>query len=186
MNADHAGTSVARRWSRAPTLALPVVAVLASGIAWERMLAWLVIGASVYAWALFALLRMQLRWTEVARRPWQMSLRRLLLNISVLCCLLSVVTTDWPLRARFAFSRSSLDALADRVQRGDRLALPRTAGLFSIRAADSNREGQPCLWVRLAPGGNTGLVRCPPDKEPALNLAASLPLGEGWYLVSED
>jgi len=176
----------ARWWTLLPTLALPVVAVAASGMAVERIFVWLLIGAAFYAWLLASLLVVKIRATQPGAGPWQMSLRRLLLNVTVACVVLSVLTTDWPLRLRFALSRSEIDALADRVQRGQSVELPRFAGLFWVRRAEANRSGQPCLWTHLAPGGNTGLVRCQANSQPTLNLASSLDLDGGWYLVAED
>ncbi len=169
-----------------PTLALPVATILASAMAYERVVVWLIVGGAFYAWALVALLGIQFRTTRPKGGPWQLSLRRLLLNVSVLCCVLSVLTTDWPLRARFELSRTAVDTLADRVQQGEDVALPAYAGLFWVRSAEANRAGQPCLWTRLQPGGNTGLVRCRANTKPELNLASSLGLGSGWYLVAED
>lgn len=175
-----------RWWTLAPTLALPVVAVGASAMAWQRVLVWLMVGAAVYAWLLASLLGMKFRAAHPAAGPWQTSLRRLLLNVTVVCIVLSVLTTDWPLKLRFTLSRPEIDALADRVQSGQNVALPCYAGLFWVRGAEANRAGQPCLWTRLEPGGNTGLVRCRANTQPALNLASSLVLGDGWYLVAED
>lgn len=176
----------ARWWTLLPTLALPVVAVAASAMAVERIFVWLTIGAAFYVWLLACLLGVKFRATQPGAGPWQMSLRRLLLNVTVACVVLSVLTTDWPLKLRFALSRSEIDALADRVQRGQNVDFPRYAGLFWVHRAEANRSGQPCLWTHMAPGGNTGLVRCHADTQPALNLASSLVLGEGWYLVAED
>lgn len=175
-----------RAWSIAPTLALALATILASALALERIVVWLIVGGAIYAWALAALLRIQFRTTRPKVGPWQLSLRRMLLNVSVLCCVLSVLTTDWPLRARFDLSRGAIDAMADRVQQGRDVPLPAYAGLFRIRAAEANRAGQPCLWTRLQPGGNTGLVRCRANTKPELNLASSLDLGSGWYFVAED
>ncbi|MDZ4778827.1 MAG: hypothetical protein SGJ19_01075 [Planctomycetia bacterium] len=182
-------TTTARGWGLGrllPTLALPVVAILASAMACERVVVWLIVGGAVYAWGMATLLGIQFRLSDAFRRPWQVSLRRMLLNIAVLCCVLSVLTTDWPLRARFQLSRRAIDALADRVQQGRSMTTPEYAGLFWIRVAEANRAGQPCLWIRLQPGGNTGLVRCRANGQPELNLSSSLELGDGWFLVSED
>jgi hypothetical protein len=176
----------ARWWTLVPTLALPVAAIAASAMAWQRMFVWLVIGAVFYGWLLAILLSMKFRPAQPAAGPWQMSLRRLLLNVTVFCVVLSVLTSDWPLRLRFALSRSQIEALADRVQNGQAVELPRYAGLFWVRDAEANRAGQPCLWTRLEPGGNTGLIRCRANTTPQLNLSSSLTLGEGWYLVAED
>jgi hypothetical protein len=173
-------------WRLLPTLALPVIAVAASAMACERVIVWLIVGTMLYAYLLTALLGVQFRRGVPASRPWQISVRRMLLNVAVACCVLSVLTTDWPLRLRFELSRPAMEALADRVQQGQSPATPAYAGLFWILAAESNRAGQPCLWTRLQPGGNTGLVRCRANTAPELNLASSLPLGDGWYLVAED
>lgn len=155
-------------------------------MAWERLLVWMTIGGAFYVWALVMLLGIKFSGARPAGGHWQMSLRRLLLNMTVVCCVLSVLTTDWPLRARFTLSRTAMDEVADRVQQGKDVQLPAYVGLFWVRAVEANRAGQPCLWTRLQPGGNTGLVRCRGAAEPALNLASSLGLGEGWYLVAED
>src|SRR2546427_2353374 len=81
------------------------------------------------------------------------------LSLICACIMISAVTTDWPLRAAYAASRRSLDALESKIRAGEQLRMPRRAGFFTIRKAEVYYNGIVCLWTGPDPAGNTGFVR---------------------------
>ena len=98
---------------------------------------------------------------------------------------LSVAATDWPLRASYAVSRGSLEAVAQRVRSGEQVTTPLRAGFFTVRRAEISRHGIVCLWTTPAPAGDTGFVQCPSDRVP-FNLYAMVSLDDRWQFISED
>jgi uncharacterized membrane protein SirB2 len=104
------------------------------------------------------------------------------LSLSVI---VSVAAAQWPLRAAYALSRDSFDAVAQRVRNGEHITMPLRAGLFTIRRAELSPDGIVCLWTRPNPGGSTGFVQCPRDHVP-FNLWSIIRLDDRWQFISED
>lgn len=99
----------------------------------------------------------------------------------------SVIWTDWPLRGHFLLVRSSLDSLADRLERREHINSPVQVGLVRIQTAELNRQGVSCLWTRTNTGGDTGFVRTSADKvESQFNLWSNRTLDDEWQFVRED
>ena len=70
---------------------------------------------------------------------WGFYLIRLRVVLSCTAVLLSIADTQWPVRLTVALSQPALDALADRVERGEKLQFPCRAGLFVIGRAEMSR-----------------------------------------------
>jgi len=109
----------------------------------------------------------------------------LIASVLSLLIIISVAATDWPLRVTYALSRSSFDALAQRLRAGERAVAPMRAGLFRIRRAELSHHGIVCLWTHPDPGGSTGFVQCRRDYVP-FNLWSIVKLDDGWQFISED
>jgi hypothetical protein len=109
----------------------------------------------------------------------------LIVPILALAIIISVAVTEWPLRASYAWSRNSLDAIATRVRSGEGIATPLRAGLFKIRGAEISRSGIVCLWTHPHSGGSTGFVQTRADSMP-FNLWSMVGLDERWQFISED
>lgn len=106
---------------------------------------------------------------------------------SVLCVsvIISVAATHWPLRVAYALSRDSFDTLAQRVRAGELVAMPVSAGFFTIERAELSYHGIVCLWTHPHPSGSTGFVQCRRDHVP-FNLWSLIRLDERWQYISED
>lgn len=118
-------------------------------------------------------------WLALSRPPWYLlgaaramfRLRRA--GVVALCAgiLVSVPVTRWPLRLAFFASRPALDAIADRVERGETFRHPLRAGLFVIEKAEKSDLGSggtlpqvTCLWMKDFGGYLCGgFVRSPYD-----------------------
>lgn len=98
----------------------------------------------------------------------------------------SIVETQWPLRLAFAISRPSLDQLAEQIREHGRIREQRRAGLFVVRTSQVTADGVVCLWTEPDPWGNTGFVKCAPERAQRFNLWSTLQLSDDWQLVSED
>jgi hypothetical protein len=105
--------------------------------------------------------------------------------IAAVAVIISVAATHWPLRASYLLSRSSLEAVARRVRRGEPVAQPMRVGLFNIQRAELSDRGIVCLWTQWNLGGSTGFVQCRRDDVP-FNLFAIVRLDHGWQFISED
>jgi hypothetical protein len=106
-------------------------------------------------------------------------------SVAIFTILVSVASTQWPLRITYSLSRSAFNAAAQSVRKGEDLILPRRVGLFTIRKAEVSYSGVVCLWTQPAAGGNTGFVQCGRDHVP-FNLWSMVKLDDGWQFISED
>ncbi len=71
----------------------------------------------------------------------------------------SVALTNWPVRLAFVLSRSALEQLADRVERGGKMGRQaERAGFFHVARTERTLSGSVCLWL----DGETGFVRFAP------------------------
>lgn len=115
----------------------------------------------------------------------------LVASLGCLALTVSVLLTDWPLRAVFACRRDQFDRIAARVLSGEKISEPFFIGPFLILKATWAENGNPvvCLWTDLAPSGHTGFVRSAPGQpsaEQLLNLWSDRRLDATWRFVSED
>jgi|GEM_PF-3174420 len=124
--------------------------------------------------------------------------RRLGVRVSVLAALaalsLSVPLVRWPARLAFALSRPALEALADRVERGEAIAGPVRAGLWTVGSGEWSdpggsglMPGGPFLWLerKVLPHCAGGVVRGP--YEDGLYGTRTLArLSGDWFQVCED
>ncbi len=170
-------------WSP-PLVAIVVVSTSAAAV--EQFGLMLTAAAATYAWLLAALFVVYLRRTARQAGKMQFTTRQMLLFVTCVSIVLSVLTTNWPLRFRFELSRGAVEAIANRVEQGGQKMGPQRAGLLYLKSAEVNGAGQACLWTDLAPGGNSGFVRCRPGDRPKLNLWSSIAIDERWYFVAED
>lgn len=67
---------------------------------------------------------------------WGFYLIRLRVVLSCAAVILLIADTQWPVRLTAALSQPAFDALANRVERGEKLQLPCRAGLFVISRAE--------------------------------------------------
>ncbi|MBI3415874.1 MAG: hypothetical protein HY043_11255 [Verrucomicrobia bacterium] len=109
----------------------------------------------------------------------------LVASIVSLALIISVAVAHWPLRAAYALSRASFDAVAQRIRGGERIAMPMRSGLFTIRRAELSHQGIVCLWTHPNPSGSTGFVQCRRDYVP-FNLWSIIRLDDRWQFISED
>ncbi|WP_435007699.1 hypothetical protein P12x_004964 [Tundrisphaera lichenicola] len=105
----------------------------------------------------------------------------------------TMVMDSWPLKLACLVSRPSMNRLADRVSRGEAIAWPVDAGLFTFVGSDINREtGSVGLITYPDPAGRSGFVRhlpeTPADKRlgPFWNLNFNVSMGGGWWYQDED
>lgn len=115
------------------------------------------------------------------------SLRQLLAGVAVIGFLLSVGTSSWPLKLRYALSRPAFERLAARLEAdGENSAPPQWVGLCYIQRIERRkRDGTVCLWMYDAPSGPAGFVRCPPE-HPPFNIARHIPMDERWQFIDVD
>ncbi len=120
--------------------------------------------------------------------PPQWSLRRMFVAITSVSVLTATFADQAPFRLRFALSRASLERLADQIESGDSIDLPRRSGLFMVYWADS-RDGR---YIRLsidrATGEFLGFVRRQSARQPRYkgNEWYSMALDERWQYFDED
>jgi hypothetical protein len=107
-----------------------------------------------------------------------------LFSTVLLAMIVSVPTTNWPLRVTFWLSQAALAQLANELDDGEGISFPCNAGLFRVEMGEI-KQGCTCLWLDPHPGGPRGFVRCTPQ-EPPLNLWSTISLGNNWHLVAED
>lgn len=107
----------------------------------------------------------------------------------VLIMAVLVIWTEWPLRGHFLLVRPIMDAMADRLESGERIETPVQIGLFRVRMAEmSGWEPVPCLWTkRIRKYDHTGFVRTTPEKvDHQFNLWSSRKLDNHWQFIVED
>ena len=109
----------------------------------------------------------------------------LLVPLLCLAVIVSVATTQWPLRFMYSLHRREFDFLAQRVRAGEQIPTPRRVGVFTVRRAEVRRNGVVCLWTDLEPNGNTGFVQCGREHVP-FSLWSIVRLDDGWQFISED
>ncbi len=113
------------------------------------------------------------------------SVRQLFMGTTTIAILLSVATSDWPLRTAYTLSRPSFERVAEHVRAGDEIDTPCLVGLFRIRKAEVYHNGVVCLWTEDDSAGPTGFVQCGSD-DPPFNLWSHTRLDGCWQFISED
>ena len=108
----------------------------------------------------------------------------------------SMIFSDWPMRAAFHASRPALDRLAARVNAGEVIARPEWAGLFLVRKSrPSIQPGTVALVVENDSTGHTWLVRAAtPEVEPKVQqptysvmfIIERILKGDRWWLYFYD
>jgi hypothetical protein len=99
----------------------------------------------------------------------------------------SIVLTQWPLRAAFALSRPTLERNAQLMKNGTTLNTPRFVGLLWVKHAEiSPLSKTPCFWLDNSSSGRRGLVQGTPATAHHFNLWSTQEMSSGWQLVSED
>lgn len=121
----------------------------------------------------------------LATLPFVRSLRLLFAGITTLAVLLSVMTSNWPIRAAFALTRKSFDQMAAQVLAGTPPQTPCRIGLFRIEKAEIYHNGVARLWTDDDSGGSTGFVKYGNDDLP-FNLWSHLRPDDSWHLIRED
>lgn len=103
--------------------------------------------------------------------------------------LFAALFINWPLRLSFALERAPLEALAQRVERGETPAMPLQMGAWTITGTEKDAQGR--VWLWLCPHGNascraSALIHCAPNKMPpnrelyAQGLNDSVELARTW------
>lgn len=157
---------------------------------WSVALDWLASLATTYG-LILALLVQGGAIAGLARYTKRRAYPDLLAAAALIALVVSAAWTSWPTKILFHLSRARLEALAARVEAGERIETVVWAGGFRIARSEqrnANWGGGTCLWVIPLSGGPTGLVRRgPADKrEPGNNINRRVRLDEKWYYVSED
>ena len=102
---------------------------------------------------------------------------------------LSMAITPWPLRVAFAFSRPSMERIADRVAAGG-VNVPEWAGVYRVvGAVREPSNGNIALLIDANPAARAGFVRFEVDQEPfgpLRGLNYNEPVGGPWRYQIED
>jgi hypothetical protein len=96
---------------------------------------------------------------------------------------LSIVLTQWPLRLAFWAVEPTLDSLADRLERGEKVKTPLRVGTFLIQVAEMRYDSYPALTLDPKSSGPTSLVR---KQEFGAKGWSKVQLSDRWYLFNED
>jgi hypothetical protein len=113
------------------------------------------------------------------------SLRQWFAGITTVAILLSVATSNWPLKTAYGLSRRSFDRAAAQVRAGNPPRTPCWIGVFRIRKAEVYHNGIACLWTDDDPGGPCGFVQHGSDDLP-FNLWSHMRLDDSWQFIAED
>lgn len=153
-------------------------------------IAWVVlvlptIGAFGVAWAILVSREDAAPW-RYAPKSW--------LAVAVLSAFpLVTAVTVWPLRLAFLGTRSSLEALADRVAEGQSISYPHRVGTINLAGSAVDRAtGSVALMIDPNPNHPRGFVRVQPGitEESRFRLIRGdelqINLGGGWWLLEED
>ena len=87
------------------------------------------------------------------------------------------------LRVTVLLASPTLNRLADRLERGEKVDGPFRVGLLRFTSGEMRYESYPMLVLSPDPSGPTGLVRV--KHEPG-NAWSCVQAGQGWMLFSED
>ena len=113
------------------------------------------------------------------------NIRASLAGIAAIAICVSIWTSNWPLRARFSFSRARLESLANDVENGKSVNVPLWAGTYRIRKIDIRKTGAICFWTDLSPSGYSGIVRCSENKMD-FNIWSHIPIVDDWRFIAVD
>jgi hypothetical protein len=111
-------------------------------------------------------------------------LRHVAIYAVAIAVLLVIAWTQFPFRLAFSLSESALGEIASQIRAGERVSLPKRAGLFTVRAAGQKDDGSIYLWTDPDPAGPAGFVFHYTGG--GYNLWSKLRLKEDWYFISED
>jgi hypothetical protein len=125
-------------------------------------------------------------WVNMIKtRSGYSDLHRALALIIVVVFSVVVAVTNWPLKLTFSLVEDDIEALAQRVDAGERIEYPQRVGVFTIYGAGI-RSGT--VYLITSPSGHDweveGLARHAEGE--GFNLWSSTSLGDKWSYVSED
>lgn len=113
------------------------------------------------------------------------NIRAAMAGIAAIAICVSVWSSNWPIKARFSFSRAQFEALASDVENGDSVSVPIWVGSYRIRKIQLRKSGAVCFWTDLSPSGHSGIVRCPEDKMD-FNIWSHFPIDDDWRFIAVD
>lgn len=110
-------------------------------------------------------------------------LKIVLIGIGAFCFCLSIITTEWPIRAIFAFSKTQLNNVLEGYSSTQNADFPSWQGLVHVQKIDIRDEG---IWLltrfRFDLSGFVKLSENPDLEE----FRVAINLGENWcYLVDD-
>ena len=178
----------------APIIAIAVAIILYSGLGGH----WILIAMIVFA----SLPLILLQFILLALPMQPISMRRRLLGYLVPLAVISVPFTDWPIRVNFKLHQASLQAVADRVASGEKIAGEISIGTFRFRRVGTTYNHEDHIGFQINGGFHGGMyfVATPPgfvpgpsSRQPTRNHGGvwnntnwTVDLGDGWFLVDQD
>lgn len=185
------GTCRSLHWA---FLVFAVAIILYSGLGGH----WILIAMIVFA----SLPLILLQFILLALPMQPISMRRRLLGYLVPLAVISVPFTDWPIRVNFKLHQASLQAVADRVASGEKIAGGISIGVFRFRRVGTAHNHEDHIGFQINGGFHGGMyfVATPPGFVPGpssrqpirnhrgvwTNTNWTVDLGDGWYLVEQD
>ena len=113
------------------------------------------------------------------------NVRAALAGIAAIAICFSIWKSNWPVKARFSFSRAQFEALASDVERCNSVTVPVWVGSYRIQTIDVRKTGAICFWTDLSPSGYSGIVRCSEHKMD-FNIWSHIPIVDDWRFIAED
>ena len=136
-------------------------------------------------WYLLALMCLILLFAVLGILLFSSSRAQLCIGTLAAVFLISIATTNWPLRVAYSVSRPSFDRVASQIRAGEAITTPCFVGMFRIQKAEINYTNTVCLWTDDDLAGHTGFVQCSPVAPP-FNLWGHTGLDDSWQFITED
>ena len=113
-------------------------------------------------------------------------LRNLIAVALFLAVFISVIWTSWPLRISYILAKPTMNKIAVKLEKGEKIKTPILIGVLIINKAELNRNGIPCL-LTWSDGDFVGFVKVKPDiVDSQFNLWSVIYLDNDWQFINED
>ena len=110
--------------------------------------------------------------------------RSLLVGIAMVSFVLSIWTTDWPLRLTFLFAKPKLELLVEKHQNNLPIPNEYSAGTLRVKKIESNGSDL-CFWTTYG-FDQCGFVKRTGEAYTCGNLRLNIDLGDSWFFVVDD
>lgn len=112
------------------------------------------------------------------------NLQTSLLAISTLGFVLSIWTTEWPLRTAFFFSKPALEVQVDVFNAGNESHESGFAGIIYVRSIEIHGD-EICCWTKNR-FDRAGFVKQNGTLDDFGDLRIKIPLGDSWFFIVDD